>query len=139
VNCCSPTPPLAPAMPCINCYISWVQQASTYIGLPVLIWLLAQLQRVFRSTGTAHGCRQVRAHTFKWYAGRVAVLTMGALLARLGQDEDGYIAHCAETYGPVVYLPWPLCQYMISDSETIQRVYEASSRELSFVSDNVQR
>lgn len=52
---------------------------------------------------------------------------------RLGADEDAFLLGCNQLYGPVVYLPWPLGQYLVTDGPTIQRVYETSSKTLSFV------
>ena len=60
-------------------------------------------------------------------AGLVAII-------RLGADEDAFLRSLQQKYGSVVYLPWPLQQYFVLEAETIDQVYKASSKVLSFVS-----
>ncbi|GAA5961005.1 hypothetical protein JCM3765_006500 [Sporobolomyces pararoseus] len=59
-------------------------------------------------------------------AGLVAII-------RLGADEDGFLRSLQQKYGSVVYLPWPLQQYFVLEAETIDQIYKASPKVLSFL------
>ncbi|KAL8278647.1 hypothetical protein RQP46_008939 [Phenoliferia psychrophenolica] len=56
---------------------------------------------------------------------------LGAI--RLGKDEDTFLTSCRRDYGPLVYLPWPMSQHLITSASAIQRVYDTPSKVLSFV------
>lgn len=49
-------------------------------------------------------------------------------------DEDSFLLSVHEQYGGVVYLPWPLCQFLVTDKQLIETVYSTSSKSLAFVS-----
>ncbi|BGP14678.1 hypothetical protein JCM10213_006242 [Rhodosporidiobolus nylandii] len=53
-------------------------------------------------------------------------------VVRLGKDEDAFLRSLRE-YGPVVWLPWPMKQYFVTDGDAIRQVYEAPSKVLSFL------
>ncbi|GAA5967488.1 hypothetical protein JCM11641_000564 [Rhodosporidiobolus odoratus] len=53
-------------------------------------------------------------------------------IVQLGKDEDAFLKSLKD-YGPVVYLPWPMCQYFVTDGEAIRKTYEAPSKTLSFL------
>lgn len=51
---------------------------------------------------------------------------------RLSTDEENFLLDC-KSYGPIVYLPWPLCQYLVLDSAAVQSIYNTPSKSLVFV------
>ena len=55
-------------------------------------------------------------------------------MVRMGMDEDGFLLGLAEVYGPVAYLPWPLKQYVVLESDAIERMYQTPVSTLGFVS-----
>lgn len=58
----------------------------------------------------------------------------GALAAyRLGKDEDQFLLGLRRDYRTAVWLPWPLSQTIVLESEAIRRVYQAPEKTLSFV------
>ncbi|GAA6002016.1 hypothetical protein JCM10207_003039 [Rhodosporidiobolus poonsookiae] len=52
-------------------------------------------------------------------------------MVRLGQDEDAFLLSLRR-YGPVVYIPWPMQQYIVTDGRAIASVYSAPSSVLDF-------
>jgi len=58
-------------------------------------------------------------------------------IIRLGADEDGFLQSLRKQYGPAVYLPWPMSQYFVLDAPSIEQVYRAPSKVLSFVSESL--
>lgn len=56
---------------------------------------------------------------------------------RLGTDEENFLIDCHTRYGPITYLPWPLCQYLVTDSAAIQSIYNTPSKSLVFVSESL--
>ncbi|GAA6055170.1 hypothetical protein JCM3770_002217 [Rhodotorula araucariae] len=58
----------------------------------------------------------------------------GALAAyRLGQDEDGFLLGLRRDYGTAVYIPYPMRQTVVLETQAIRRVYEAPQTTLSFL------
>lgn len=55
------------------------------------------------------------------------------VVRRLGEDEDAFLLGVNRDYGPLVYLPWPLEQYLVTDGTSIQSIYDTSSKILAFV------
>ncbi|KAF5345948.1 hypothetical protein D9758_011454 [Tetrapyrgos nigripes] len=53
-------------------------------------------------------------------------------MVKLGVDEDGFLLDCLRTYGPIVYVPWPMAQYFVLTSPTINRLYATPQKTLSF-------
>ncbi|GAA5835857.1 hypothetical protein JCM9279_002121 [Rhodotorula babjevae] len=51
---------------------------------------------------------------------------------RLGQDEDAFLFAARREYGTIVWIPWPMRQHIVLDSEAIRRVYQAPEKSLSF-------
>lgn len=113
---------------CSSCYVTWAQQFGIYL-LPIVLWITTRLGSSKSSSAPpTYG---------PWY---LPAFVRGGLAAyRLGDDEDGFLVRTAKEYGPVVYLPWPLCQYFVLDGDVVQRVYETPSSSLSFVSPPFQR
>ncbi|ORY90686.1 cytochrome P450 [Leucosporidium creatinivorum] len=111
-------------MPCINCYIAWAQQALTYapsLILPGLVWLVALWSPSSSATTSVYGPR--------W----LPRFVRGILAAyRLGVDEDAFLLSVHHQFGGVCYLPWPLCQYLVTDGASIQKIYDTSSKSLAF-------
>jgi hypothetical protein len=54
-------------------------------------------------------------------------------MLHLGADEDDFLLSTRKLYGPVVYIPWPLCQVFVLDGEIINSVYSSPSQTLSFL------
>lgn len=52
---------------------------------------------------------------------------------RLGTEEENFLLDCHTRYGPITYLPWPLCQSPVTDRAAIQSIYNTSSKTLVFV------
>lgn len=53
---------------------------------------------------------------------------------RMGADEDAFLLSVHEQFGGVVYLPWPLCQFLVTDKALVETVYNTHSKSLAFVS-----
>ncbi|KAK7437879.1 Cytochrome P450 [Stygiomarasmius scandens] len=53
-------------------------------------------------------------------------------MVKLGSDEDAFLLDCLHTYGPIVYIPWPMGQYFVMTSPAINKVYGAPQKSLSF-------
>jgi hypothetical protein len=54
-------------------------------------------------------------------------------MIQLGTNEDKFLLSSKETYGPVVYVPWPLGQVFVLEGDAIQRIYSAPPAKLSFL------
>ncbi|THU98119.1 cytochrome P450 [Dendrothele bispora CBS 962.96] len=54
-------------------------------------------------------------------------------MVKLGSDEDAFLLDCLNTYGPIVYIPWPMAQYFVMTSSAINRVYATPQKTLSFL------
>jgi hypothetical protein len=54
-------------------------------------------------------------------------------MIQLGANEDAFLLSARRLYGPVVYIPWPLCQIFVLDGAVIQNVYSSPSSRLSFL------
>ena len=52
---------------------------------------------------------------------------------RLGKDEDGFLLAARRDYGTAVWIPWPMSQTIVLESEAIRRIYQAPEKSLSFV------
>lgn len=119
-------------MTCINCYFSWAQTWAPTIIFPLILWALAQLGLV--APKKSHTSVNGALVTPVYGPAYLPPFIKGFLAAaRLGQDEDAFLISLRRDYGPVVYLPWPLCQYFVTSNSAIQRVYDTPSRTLSFV------
>ncbi|SCZ92486.1 BZ3500_MvSof-1268-A1-R1_Chr5-2g07904 [Microbotryum saponariae] len=119
-------------MPCIHCYISWVQSIAVYLPsllAPLFLWLYY---------GGCHGAPPTYGPRYMpWFArGLLAayrtLISFTSLLCRLSKHEDEFLVSLKRTYGPIVYLPWPLKQYFVLDPATVSKVYETSTSTLDF-------
>lgn len=53
---------------------------------------------------------------------------------KLGADETAFLLHLQETYGDMVYLPFPLAQYFVLSDAIVRQIYNGSyNKELSFL------
>ncbi|GAA5942569.1 hypothetical protein JCM3775_000260 [Rhodotorula graminis] len=65
-----------------------------------------------------------------WY---LPPFVRGALAVyRLGKEEDGFLLAARRDYGTVVWVPWPMSQHIVLETEAIRRVYQAPEKALSF-------
>jgi hypothetical protein len=105
-----------------------------YFGLPFLLFFVSYcLLSLFKLFGgnANNSLMSVRPPVYgPWYFPRFIRGFMA--MARLGTDEDAFLHSIRQQYGPVVYLPWPLCQIFVLDGDIIQRVYALPTTTLSF-------
>lgn len=111
-------------MVCMNCITGYLSHA-----LPVLVPLFLWFSRnIFKSKHIGNPLPPVYG---PWY---LPSFVCGILaMIRLGADEDLFLLSLRRLYGPVVYLPWPLCQIFVLEGDVIQRVYSSPSTTLSFL------
>jgi hypothetical protein len=93
--------------------------------VPLLLWFS---RRIFTSnpTGTPPPPVYGPCYLPPFVRGLMAMLHLGA-------DEDDFLLSTRKLYGPVVYIPWPLCQVFVLDGEIINSVYSSPSQTLSFL------
>lgn len=54
-------------------------------------------------------------------------------------DEERFLRSVHAQFRGVVYLPWPLCQFLVTDGDLVETVYSTSSKSLAFVSLRISR
>ncbi|KAF8878003.1 cytochrome P450 [Mucidula mucida] len=55
-------------------------------------------------------------------------------IAAMSANEDAFLMSLLNTYGPVVYIPWPMGHYYILSSKGIDSVFAAPEKSLTFTS-----
>ena len=111
-------------MVCIHCITSYLPQALSFL-VPLLLWFS---RCIFTSNPAGTPPPPVYG---PWYLPPFVRGLMAML--HLGADEDDFLLSARKLYGPVFYIPWPLCQVFVLDGEVINSVYSSPSKTLSFL------
>jgi hypothetical protein len=109
----------------MDCLGSYLPQLALSFLVPLLLWFSP---RIFASNpaGTQPPPVYGPCYLPPFVRGLMAMLHLSA-------DEDDFLFSTRKLYGPVVYIPWPLCQVFVLDGEIINSVYSSPSQTLSFL------
>lgn len=115
----------------MNCITGYLSHIFPVLVLPVLVPLLLWFSRNIYKSKHIGNLNPLPPVYGPWY---LPSFVRGILaMIRLGADEDLFLLSLRRLYGPVVYLPWPLCQIFVLEGDVIQRVYSSPSTTLSFL------